>query len=113
MSQSRWFICLRLIAFLMLGVAPLLAQFQAGLQGTIQDKSGAVVSGATVTATENDTGIEHTTSSNTSGFYRISQLPPGTYTVNVTAQGFKNSSYSDVIVEAETLRGLDITVELG
>jgi hypothetical protein len=113
MSQSRCSVCLRFISFLLLSVAPLLAQFQAGLQGTIEDKTGAVVSGATVTATEDATGVEHTTNSNATGFYRISQLPPGTYTVKATAQGFKTGTYSGVIIEAETLRGLDISMDLG
>jgi hypothetical protein len=114
MSHSRLLLVVLLLMsiFTILSV-PALAQYGAGLQGTVQDTSGAVVSNANVTATEGSTGAEHTATTNSSGFYRISSLPPGTYTVTVDAKGFKKSSTNGVVVEAELLRGLDITVALG
>jgi hypothetical protein len=114
MSHSRLLLVVLLLMsiFTILSV-PALAQYGAGLQGTVQDTSGAVVSNATVTATEGATAAEHTATTNSSGFYRISSLPPGTYTVTVDAKGFKKSSTNGVVVEAELLRGLDITVALG
>jgi hypothetical protein len=93
--------------------APAWAQYGAGIQGTVLDKSGAAVVGATVTATDEATGIIHTDNTNASGYYRISALTPGRYTVTVEAQGFKKSSTAGVVVEAELMRGLDVTVQLG
>ncbi len=114
MSYSRpLFVVSLLISLVMLLSTAAPAQYGAGLQGTVQDKSGAVVANATVTATENGTGVDHTTTTNSSGFYRISELPPGTYTVTVQAQGFKKSSNPGVEVQAELLRGLDVALELG
>ncbi|MGO8795401.1 MAG: carboxypeptidase regulatory-like domain-containing protein [Candidatus Sulfotelmatobacter sp.] len=98
---------------LMLFSATGLAQFGATLQGTVQDKSGAVITGATVTALEDATGVAHTDTTNSSGFYKISALPPGSYTVTVEAKGFKKSSNAGVTVAAELPRGLDVTLELG
>ncbi|HLX86097.1 MAG TPA: carboxypeptidase regulatory-like domain-containing protein [Terriglobales bacterium] len=113
MRRPRLCVFLRLITILMLGVVPSLAQFQAGLQGTVRDNTGAVVSGASITATEDATRVPHTATSNASGFYRISQLPPGTYTVSIDAKGFKTSTLAGVVVEAETVRGFDVTMQLG
>src|SRR5579862_6830141 len=114
MSHSRLLlIVLLLMSFFTMLSVPALAQYGAGLQGTVQDKSGAVVANATVTATENGTGVGHTTTTNSSGFYRISELPPGTYTVTVEAAGFKKSSNANVDSQAEILRGLDVSVDLG
>src|SRR6476660_5058539 len=92
---------------------PAVAQFGAGIQGTVTDKSGAVVSGATVMVTNQETGVSQTSKTNDSGFYRISALKPGRYTVDVEASSFKKSTTRDVAVEAELVRGLDLTVEAG
>src|SRR6202451_3061126 len=90
-----------------------LAQFGAGIEGTVQDKSGAVIGGATVTVTDQATGVTQTTQTNASGFYRISALPPGQYTVTIEGPSFKKNTTNNVIVEAERVRGLNITLELG
>ena len=114
MNRARLlFVFSLLISLVMLCSTLALAQFQAGLQGTVLDNSGAVVSGAKVAATEDATGVSHTATSSSSGFYRISELPPGTYTVIVEASGFKKSSTAGVVIRAELLRGLDVTVQLG
>ena len=114
MNRARLlFVFSLLISLVMLCSTFALAQFQAGLQGTVLDNSGAVVSGAKVAATEDATGVSHTATSSSSGFYRISELPPGTYTVIVEASGFKKSSTAGVVIQAELLRGLDVTVQLG
>ena len=89
------------------------AQFGASIEGTVQDKSGAVVSGATVTVTNQNTGAAQATQSNAGGFYRISGLTPGQYTVAVEGANFKKSTTNNVTVEAERVRGLDVTLELG
>ncbi|MGC2154222.1 MAG: carboxypeptidase regulatory-like domain-containing protein [Terriglobales bacterium] len=114
MIRCRTLFLFSLVALLItLFAAPALAQFSASLQGTVEDKSGAVVSGATVTATENATATAHMTTTNSSGFYRISELPPGTYTVTVQASGFKKSENATVEIQAELLRGLDVVLEIG
>jgi hypothetical protein len=82
------FVFVLLTSFLTLLSAPARAQYGASLQGTVQDKSGAIVANASVTATDNGTGIVHAATTNSSGFYRISELPPGTYTVTVEKSGF-------------------------
>lgn len=90
-----------------------LAQYGASLQGTVTDKSGAVVSGATVTATNQATGVSRNTVTGESGFYRIAGLAPGQYHVDVEAPSFKKSSKSNVSVLSETANGANITMETG
>jgi hypothetical protein len=89
------------------------AQFKASLQGTVLDSKGGAVPGAKVAATNQDTGVMHETVASAEGFYRISELTPGKYTVAVEAAGFKNSITKDVVVAAEETRGLDIALEIG
>ena len=90
-----------------------LAQFGASVQGTVTDKSGAVVSGANVTITEQASGVSHSAVTDSSGFYRINDLPPGVYRVDVQATTFKKSTQSDVIVSAEQPTPVNIAMDTG
>lgn len=102
-----------LLFVLALCAIPAYAQFKASLQGTVMDpRSGAVV-GAKVTVTNQETGVKHDTVTSDQGYYRVNALPPGVYTLNVEAPGFKLSITKNIIVEAEQPRGVDINLELG
>ena len=89
------------------------AQFKASIQGTVQDEKGGIVAGAKVTVTDQATGISHETLASDQGFYRVNELPPGTYTVTVEATGFKQNISKDLVVQAEQPRGFDITLAVG
>ena len=60
------------------------AQFKASLQGTVVDVKGGVVAGATIAVINEATDVKRETSSSEQGFYRVSELPPGNYTAQVT-----------------------------
>jgi hypothetical protein len=89
------------------------AQYGASLEGTVSDKSGAVISGATVTVTNQATGVSRNTTTGDSGFYRITGLAPGAYTVTADAGGFKKSSTPNVPVVAEVVNGANVTLQTG
>jgi hypothetical protein len=90
-----------------------LAQLTRGIiSGTIRDQSGALVPGATVTATNVDTGVARTGVTNEQGFYRIPALEPGRYTVKIDLSGFKTVERTGVTVpmSTEVTVGADLEV---
>ena len=60
----------------------------ATLTGTISDPHGAVISGASITATQKTTGVKRETVSNDDGLYVLSNMAPGEYDLRVEAKGF-------------------------
>lgn len=88
------------------------AQFSSNVEGTITDAKGAVVSDAAMTLHNINTGIDVQGTTNGSGFYRFSAVPPGNYAVSAEHPGFKKVSISVVLTTAET-RGVNITLPVG
>ncbi len=110
MKLAGIFGCLAIMA---LSVTIANAQFKAALQGTVTDSTGAVVVGANVvlTNTENNRDVETVTSGE--GFYRFNGLAPGKYKISVTLANFKQKVIEGYDINAETVQGLDITLEAG
>jgi outer membrane receptor protein involved in Fe transport len=71
--------------------------------GVVTDPEGHVVPGATVTATEIQTAISHTDTSNAAGEYGLHDLSPGVYTVAVSANGFSQRQTSGLVVSANVV----------
>lgn len=89
------------------------AQFNAGLQGSVTDASGAVVAGATVSLTSNESGKAQQVTSSEDGFYRFSGLTPGRYTLTVEQSGFNKTVLENVVVSAEEIAGVDVALQTG
>jgi len=85
----------------------------AGLQGTIKDPSGAVVSGAHVVISGSSLVGDKATDSDADGYYRFANLPPGTYSVRVTARGFSTYKSSGLVLEVGHLPTLDVALAVG
>ena len=79
---------LLLLAFALSG-STLFAQGYGAVSGTVTDPSGAAIPGATVTATQVDTGRQTTVTSSQTGTFVFTTLPPASYTFKVTAPGFQ------------------------
>src|ERR1017187_3970017 len=74
--------------FLTLGAQGLFAQSgRANIGGTVTDSQGAVVAGASVTATNTATGVAIPATTNGSGLYNIIQVIPGVYSIKVEKEG--------------------------
>ncbi len=83
------------------------------LLGTVTDPSGAAVVGATVTAKNLDTNVAFTATTNDSGNYSMSRIPPGRYEVTVQKSGFNQVVQQNVnVVVAQSAR-VDATMQLG
>lgn len=68
------------------------------LTGRVTDSSGAVVPGASVKAINTATGVAYMGATGPSGIYKILYIPVGTYSITVTAKGFKTVTHSHIIV---------------
>jgi hypothetical protein len=111
-SYSWKFLLVLLIsaAFTGMGVAQLTT---ATIVGTISDPSGAVVPGASVTATNTSTKFTRTVTSGPQGEYRLDFLPIGPYAVNVSAPGFKAHSQTNITLNLNEQLSNNVTLELG
>ncbi len=98
-------VCLVLLSIVALG-APGYAQVTtATLYGLIRDTSGAVVPGASVTATNDATGVTREGVSDAAGEFAMPALPSGTYTVKIDLSGFKTRVSTGIALGAgQTLR---------
>src|SRR5580692_6645876 len=83
------------------------------VRGTITDPSGAIVSGATVTATNTASGVATTTRTNSTGEYSIRFLQIGQYKLTVSAQGFATENYGPFALEIDQVAKVDIPLRVG
>ena len=110
-SHRAWYLFLLLT--LCFPVAGLYAGVTASISGTVTDVSGAAVVGATVTATNVDTGVVSTQTTNGQGYYSFQALPLGKYTIDAQQTGFKTTRRTDIILEVNDARVIDLTLQLG
>jgi hypothetical protein len=88
-------------------------EFRATLSGQVSDPSGALIAKATVKAVNDDSGTAYTAQTTKEGTYYIPYVLPGTYTVSVTANGFKTAVQDKVRLFAAQGFGLNFKLELG
>src|SRR5438270_604191 len=82
------------------------------VNGTVTDPTGAVVANANVVATNVDTGVATSTTSNSDGIYSIRFLQIGNYRVTVEAQGFARSTYGPFVLETGQNAKIDVKLQL-
>jgi hypothetical protein len=81
--------------------------------GTITDPTGAAVANAQITITLVGQSDVHTSVTNESGNFTEPNLPPGTYTISVTAQGFKKSTQENISLLTNTTSRVDLALATG
>jgi hypothetical protein len=80
------------------------------LSGTLHDPSGAVIPGAVVKITAELTGFVRTTRTNSEGFFSVPDLTPATFSVSISAPGFKTYNQSGVEINSSEQRSLGVVV---
>jgi len=83
------------------------------LTGTVTDSTGSTVANAKVTVRNPATGLTRTDTADASGTYQLTDLPPGTYDVSITAAGFGTATSKDVTIAANQSRRLDTSLAAG
>jgi Carboxypeptidase regulatory-like domain len=105
-----------ILAVLLLGFSDpcLLAQVESGsVAGTVQDASGAIVAGASVTVTNTDTNIARQVTTNAVGEYVVTPLKVGVYSVKIQQPGFKTSVQTGIKLDVNQVVRIDFTLVAG
>lgn len=102
-----------LVVLLFLAV-PIRAQVLYGtLTGTIEDASGAVVPGAAVKVVQPATGLERETEASATGAFTLTNLPPGAYSLQVSATGFQSVQRTSLEISINTVTRVDVQLQVG
>jgi Carboxypeptidase regulatory-like domain/TonB dependent receptor len=80
------------------------------IRGTVSDRSGAVISGATITITNVQTNETRTAESDNEGRYTLNFVQPAVYIVTATASKFETAKQENVVVEVSVGRSVDFTL---
>jgi Carboxypeptidase regulatory-like domain len=110
MTRTRHLAVLVLVAaFTAIGIAQIAT---TSLRGVVRDPSGAVVPGASVTLTNGANGQQLSVTSDAAGSYIFPQLPPASYTIQVTATGFgSQSKFAQLLVNQPATIDFTLTVQ--
>ncbi len=116
-SRCRILCCIYAMLFTLLLCfsSPLFAQTAAtgALKGTITDPSASVVPSVSIRIISRATGQARTATTQTNGTYLIPLLPPGDYTAEVSAKGFKSVAVENIHVHVTETATLDLRLEVG
>ena len=109
---------LRILTALMfacgLAAHPAVAQTTTGVVlGTVRDAAGAVVPGVTVSMINAGTNARSETVSDVRGAFIVPQLPPGTYRLEASLQGFKRFVRSGIALQVQQQVRVDVVLEIG
>jgi hypothetical protein len=85
----------------------------AAFQGTVTDPSGAVLAGAQVTASNLETGMKRTATTSAEGRYLINQIPPGSYQVTVSMDGFETLVRNGITLTVGQQANLSLAMKVG
>src|ERR1700722_1953833 len=100
-------------AFLLFVCPTLYGQANGSFSGTVSDKTGSVIAGATVKAISQGTGLSREVKTDESGHYVIPLLSVADYTIQVEAQGFQTTRQKDIRLQVNESREVNFTLSPG
>ncbi len=113
-STVHRFIVAIVVLLLLSGAATrLLAQAVGSIRGTVTDASGAVITGASVTATNSATGLTRTEATNQDGIFVFPDLPIGTYALDISKAGFETQHRQGTVLLTGQSLNLQISLAVG
>jgi carboxypeptidase family protein len=101
------------LAFVVFALAPLWASITGSISGVVTDKSGAVLSGASVIATDTLTGVQTTVTTDAKVFYNLPTLAVGTYDLEIRQAGFKTYRQTRIVIDANSAIRADAILQVG
>lgn len=96
-----------------LTAAPALAQATSQITGTVKDASGAVLPGASVSATQTDTGFKREVVTDGDGFFSLPGIPVGPYQLEVMLPGFRTAVQTGIVLQVNSNQVVPVTLALG
>ena len=85
----------------------------ATIRGTVEDSSGGILPGATVTLTNVATKATQSAVTSDRGAYTFSAVFPGTYDLKVELSGFKTYEQKAIAISPQDTRGIDVRLDVG
>ena len=113
MLACRSFVASLVCSALVAGVAGIAtnavgqASYTAQVRGVVKDQSGAMITNATVTITNDATGIATTAHSGANGLYILTGLRPAVYTIKAERQGFRTAEQKNVVLQVDQQTTID------
>ena len=104
---------IRIIAVTLLTSAAVFAQGTAQIHGSVQDMTGSGVPGASVKATQTDTGVTRTVASEADGGYVLTNLPIGPYNLEITKDGFTTAVQSGIVLQVGSDPAIQVSLKVG
>ena len=102
------------IVAILVATPNLLGQASTGtITGTVQDPTGAVVPGATVTLSNPETGLERDATTSANGDYTFVFLQPATYAVEVEAPGMQRATVAGIVLQVDQVARVDVAMTVG
>ena len=86
---------------------------QGSISGAVKDTSGGTIAGASVTLTNQDTGVTQVTTTNSLGEYIFTPIKIGTYSITAEFKGFQKVQQKNVTVDVQQKATADITLPTG
>src|SRR5713226_7014654 len=88
----------------------LYSQANGSFAGTVTDKTGSVVAGATVKVTSQATGASRDAKTDASGYYTVPLLSVSTYTIRIESQGFQTTEQKDLRLQVNEQREVNFSL---
>jgi hypothetical protein len=111
--KNRKFALVLIVLIMLASVGSVRADVTGSILGVVHDRSGAVVAGAQIAATNIATNLKLEAESAADGSFRILALPAGTYKLTVTAKGFRPFVESDIVVQVNDKLNFEVTLDVG
>ena len=112
--KTFWVLRIVILPVVLGCVWPAFSQSSTGsISGTVTDQNNAVVEGATVLGRNTATGFKRPAISNSSGFYRLTDIPPGPYEITIEAESFKKLTQKDITLDVGQNAIINVVLEPG